>query len=64
MEGLDLWKPALPLLGDTFPTAKIIAVGRKSEIFLRTMGIVLTGSVRHPVNGSAVAFAAEISNLY
>jgi len=58
-----LGKPALQILIETFPAARIIAVGKKSEGLLRDMGIPIAGSVRHPANGGATAFAAGLKDL-
>ena len=50
---ISLGEPALRLLIEAFPLAKIIAVGKKSEGLLREMEIPMAGSVRHPANGGA-----------
>jgi hypothetical protein len=49
--------PAMRLLVDAFPRAKVVAVGRKSELLLGRMGVPVLGQVRHPANGGATAFA-------
>lgn len=55
--------PAMRLLVETFPKAKVVAVGRKSELLLGQMGVATAGQVRHPANGGATAFAAGLSRL-
>lgn len=62
-EEIRLGEPALRILLEAFPNAKIIAVGKKSEGLLREMGIPVTGSVRHPANGGATEFAAGLKAL-
>jgi hypothetical protein len=58
-----LGEPALRLLIEAFPKAKIVAVGKKSDGLLREMGIVPIGAVRHPANGGATLFAAGMQKL-
>lgn len=58
-----LGSPALRVLIDAFPQAKIVAVGRKAEELLQIMGIKSAGSIRHPANGGATAFARGLSDL-
>jgi hypothetical protein len=60
---ISLGEPALRLLIEAFPSAKIIAVGKKSEGLLREMAIPIAGSVRHPANGGANEFAAGLKNM-
>jgi len=60
---ISLGEPALRFLIAVFPSAKIIAVGKKAEGLLREMGIPTAGSVRHPANGGATAFAAGLKDL-
>jgi uracil-DNA glycosylase len=55
--------PAMRLLVEAFPNAKLVAVGRKSELLLQTMGVQPMGQVRHPANGGATAFAAGLREL-
>lgn len=62
-EEISLGEPALRILIETFPAAKIIAVGKKSEGLLREMGIPIAGSVRHPANGGATKFSAGLKGL-
>jgi len=62
-EEIKLGEPALRILAETFPSARIIAVGKKSEGLLREMGIPIAGSVRHPANGGATEFAAGLKDL-
>jgi len=56
-------EPALRLLVEAFPHAKIVAVGKKSDGLLRDMGIVPVAAVRHPANGGATLFAAGMKEL-
>jgi uracil-DNA glycosylase len=58
-----LGSPALSVLIDAFPQAKIVAVGRKAEELLQIMGIKSAASIRHPANGGATVFAKGLSNL-
>jgi uracil-DNA glycosylase len=60
---ISLGEPALRILIEAFPAAKIITVGKKSEGLLREMGIPTAGSVRHPANGGATAFSAGLKDL-
>lgn len=62
-EEIKLGEPALRILIETFPSAKIIAVGKKSEGLLREMSIPIAGAVRHPANGGATEFAAGLKGL-
>ncbi|KXS31417.1 MAG: Uncharacterized protein AWT59_2455 [Candidatus Gallionella acididurans] len=62
-EEIRLGEPALRILVEAFPAAKIIAVGKKSEGLLRVMGIPIAGSVRHPANGGATEFASGLKDL-
>jgi len=60
---ISLGEPALRILIEAFPSARIIAVGKKSEGLLREMGIQIAGSVRHPANGGATEFSAGLKGL-
>lgn len=60
---LMLGAPAMRLLVEAFPNAKVVAVGRKSELLLGLMGIAVAGQVRHPANGGATAFAQGLTAL-
>jgi hypothetical protein len=60
---IKLGEPALRILIETFPASRVVAVGKKSEGLLRDMGIPIAGSVRHPANGGATAFAAGLKDL-
>ncbi len=55
--------PAMRLLVEAFPTAKVVAIGRKSELLLGQMGVATAGQVRHPANGGATAFAEGLARL-
>lgn len=60
---LDMGKASLALLKVRFPGAKIIAIGKKAEFILRSMGIPITGSVRHPANGGANQFRYGFASI-
>jgi uracil-DNA glycosylase len=60
---ISLGEPALRILIEAFPAAKIIAVGKKSEGLLYNMGIPTAGSVRHPANGGATEFSQGLKDL-
>lgn len=60
---ISLGEPALRMLIKAFPSARIVAVGKKSEGLLLEMGIPIAGSVRHPANGGATEFAAGLKGL-
>ncbi|HEY0664688.1 MAG TPA: uracil-DNA glycosylase [Gallionella sp.] len=60
---IKLGEPALRILIEAFPDARVVAVGKKSEGLLREMGIPIAGSVRHPANGGATEFAAGLKGL-
>lgn len=62
-EEIRLGEPALRMLIEAFPKAKIVAVGKKAEGLLGEMGIRVTGSVRHPANGGATEFASGLNAL-
>jgi uracil-DNA glycosylase len=55
--------PAMRLLVEAFPRAKVVAIGRKSELLLGQMGIATAGQVRHPANGGATAFSVGMKAL-
>ena len=60
---LNIGEPAMRILVEAFPRAKIIAVGQKSEGLLQEMGIHTAGTVRHPANGGATAFALGMQQI-
>lgn len=60
---LALGAPALRLMRERFPGAQFVAVGKKAEILMASMGVVAAAAVRHPANGGAVKFATELSAL-
>ena len=47
----------LRLLTKSFPAAEIIALGKKAEQLLSTMGITPAACISHPANGGACAFS-------
>ena len=59
----ELGAPALQIVLDAFPDAKVIAIGKKAEALLREMDVVPNGQVRHPANGGARAFADALRHL-
>jgi hypothetical protein len=60
---LMLGAPAMRILVAAFPRAKLVAVGRKSELLLSEMGVPTVGQVRHPANGGATAFSQGLAQL-
>jgi uracil-DNA glycosylase len=60
---IGLGEPAMRMLIDAFPQAKIVAVGKKAEGLLADMGVKVTGAVRHPANGGATEFALGLQAL-
>jgi len=60
---IALGEPALRMLIDAFPSARVVAVGKKAEGLLRTMTVVPAATVRHPANGGAKEFAAGMQLL-
>jgi hypothetical protein len=46
-----------------FPKAKVIAVGRKAQTSLTSLGIVPEATVRHPANGGAKIFAQQLQQF-
>lgn len=60
---LALGAPAMRLLIEAFPAARVVAIGRKSEALLKNIGVNVAAQVRHPANGGAAAFAIGLSNL-
>ena len=59
---IEIGKPALQMLVAAFPSAKVVAVGKKAERLLHSMGVP-AATVRHPANGGAAAFAQELKRL-
>jgi uracil-DNA glycosylase len=55
-------KPALEMLVAEFPSAKVVAVGKKAKGLLDSMGIV-SAAVRHPANGGAPEFKQGLKLL-
>lgn len=62
-EEIALGEPAMRLLIEAFPNAKVVAVGKKAEGLLMEMGVPVTGAVRHPANGGATEFASGLEAL-
>ena len=60
---IELGAPAMRLLKEAYPRARIVAVGKKAEGLLHEMGIVTAGAVRHPANGGATEFAQGLQGL-
>jgi len=62
-EEIKLGEPAMRLLIEAFPKAKVVAVGKKAEGLLGEMNIRVTGAVRHPANGGATEFSSGLQAL-
>ena len=60
---IKLGEPAMRLLIEAFPQAKVVAVGKKAEGLLVEMEIKVAGAVRHPANGGATEFASGLQAL-
>jgi len=60
---LSLGGPALRLLIDAFPRARVIPVGKKAEAMLQTMAVCAESALRHPAYGGATAFARGMTAL-
>ena len=60
---ISLGAPAMRMLIDAFPRAKIVAVGKKAEGLLAEMDVQVMGAVRHPANGGATGFANGLKEL-
>jgi hypothetical protein len=60
---IAIGKPALRMLIDAYPSAKVIAVGKKAKGLLDSMSVVSTATVRHPANGGATDFAQGLGLL-
>jgi hypothetical protein len=60
---LGLGAPALELLLDTFPDARVIAIGKRSEELLRELDVLPNGLLRHPAYGGAREFAEGLRRL-
>jgi uracil-DNA glycosylase len=60
---LEYGVPALHLLAAAFPTARIVAIGKKAEYLVARAGIPIAGTVRHPANGGATKFAEGLEEL-
>lgn len=58
-----LGTPAMQLLIEAFPKAKIVAVGGVAKGLLETMGVNVAGAVRHPAYGGASQFSTELESL-
>ena len=62
-EEIRLGEPALRILIEAYPKAKIVAVGTKSQKLLLQMGIPVVGAIRHPAYGGATEFASGLKDL-
>lgn len=60
---MSLGGPALRLLIDAFPRAKVIPIGKKAEGLLQTMGVRTEPALRHPAYGGAATFADGLTVL-
>jgi uracil-DNA glycosylase len=61
-EEFEIGKRALQMLVREFPSAKVVAVGKKAERSLNSMGIP-AAYVRHPAYGGATKFAQGLELL-
>jgi hypothetical protein len=59
---IETGKPALQMLVAAFPSAKVVAVGKKAQRALKSMGIP-AAPVRHPAYGGATAFRRGLKRL-
>jgi len=59
---IQIGSRALQILVAEFPSAKVVAVGKKAKGLLDSMGIV-SAAVRHPANGGAPEFARGLKSL-
>lgn len=62
-EEIALGRPAMQLLVEAFPEACVVAIGKKSQELLTTMGIKVSASIRHPANGGAREFENGLTQL-
>jgi uracil-DNA glycosylase len=60
---MELGAPALEILLDAFPDAKVISVGTKSENLLRVLDLLPNGQLKHPAYGGARQFAEHLRCL-
>lgn len=60
---LTFGAPALQMLIQAFPAAKVVAVGNNARDLLNSMGIDFLATVRHPANGGATQFTDGLSAL-
>ena len=60
---LELGKPALEILVEAFPQARLVAVGNKAADALARIGVVPAGKIRHPANGGKAEFVAGLEAL-
>ena len=59
---IKIGKPALQMLVDEFPSAKVVAVGKSAERLLKSMGVPAT-PVRHPAYGGATELKQGLERL-
>lgn len=60
---IALGEPALRMLIAAFPSAKLVAVGKKAEGLLQAMHMMRAATVRHPANGGAPEFDSGMAAL-
>jgi hypothetical protein len=60
---IEIGAPALEMLLEAFPDAKVIAIGLKSEELLRSLDMLPNGQLRHPAYGGARQFAEGMRRL-
>lgn len=53
-------RPAMLVLRETFPRARLIAVGRTAQRLLTAMNVEVFAAIRHPANGGAREFREGI----
>jgi uracil-DNA glycosylase len=60
---IELGAPALEMLLEAFPDAKVISIGLKSEELLREIDMLPNGRLRHPAYGGARQFSEGMRRL-
>jgi uracil-DNA glycosylase len=60
---IELGAPALEMLLEAFPDARVISIGLKSEDLLRELDVLPNGQLRHPAYGGARQFAEGMRRL-
>ena len=60
---LQAGQPLLEQLLEMFPRAKTVAIGNVANDILGELGVLVAGHVRHPANGGATKFRAQVAKL-